>query len=87
MNIDWKRKLTSSKLWLAISLFVSGLLTTLGYKDLAVQIAGCIMQFGAVAAYIAGEGFVDAAHKETQLASMGGDPIGFQIDPSEEEEE
>ena len=49
--IDWKRKLTSRKLWLAISLFVSGLLTTLGYKDLAVQIAGCIMQFGAVAAY------------------------------------
>ena len=84
--IDWKRKLTSRKLWAAIALFVSGLLTTLGYKDLAVQIAGCIMQFGAVAAYIAGEGYADAAHKDPQIAFMG-DPIGFQIDPSEEEEE
>ena len=81
------RKLSSRKLWAAIALFVSGLLTMLGFKELAVQIAGCIMQFGAVAAYIAGEGFVDAAHKETQPAFMGGDPIGFQIDTSEEEEE
>lgn len=76
------RKLTSRKLWMAVSLFASGLLTTLGYKDLAVQIAGCIMQFGAVAAYIAGEGFADAAHKEPQM-----EPIAFQFEPSEEEEE
>lgn len=61
-KIDWKRKLTSRKLWMAIALFVSGIFTAIGKKDTGVIIAGLIMQGAAVIAYIIGEGLTDAAH-------------------------
>ena len=61
-NIDWKRKLTSRKFWLAVSLFVSGIFTATGHKDTGVIIAGLIMQGAAVVAYIIGEGLTDAAN-------------------------
>lgn len=61
-SIDWKRKLTSRKLWMAIALFVSGIFTAIGKKDTGVVIAGLIMQGAAVVAYIIGEGLTDAAH-------------------------
>lgn len=61
-NIDWKRKLTSRKLWMAIALFVSGIFAATGHKETGVVIAGLIMQGAAVIAYIIGEGLTDAAH-------------------------
>ena len=61
-NIDWKRKLTSRKLWMAIALFISGIFAATGHKDTGVIIAGLIMQGAAVVAYIIGEGLTDAAH-------------------------
>lgn len=61
-RIDWKRKLTSRKLWMAIALFVSGIFAATGHKDTGVIIAGLIMQGAAVIAYIIGEGLTDAAH-------------------------
>lgn len=61
-SIDWKRKLTSRKLWMAIALFVSGIFAATGHKDTGVVIAGLIMQGAAVVAYIIGEGLTDAAH-------------------------
>lgn len=61
-KIDWKRKLTSRKLWMAIALFVSGIFAATGHKDTGVIIAGLIMQGAAVIAYIIGEGLTDAAH-------------------------
>lgn len=58
------RKLTSRKLWLAIALFVSGLLAFFGENAEKVEkISGLIMQGAAVLAYILGEGLVDAANK------------------------
>ena len=60
MNIDWKRKLTSRKLWMAIALFVSGVLTATGKGDKAETISGLIMQGAAVVAYIIGEGLADS---------------------------
>ena len=60
--IDWRRKLASRKLWAAIALFVSGILTVAGHSDQAEVIAGLIMQGAAVIAYIIGEGLADAAH-------------------------
>lgn len=59
------RKLTSRKLWLAIALFVSGLLTALGKNSVAETVSGLIMQAAAVIGYILGEGLVDAANKPT----------------------
>ncbi len=61
-NIDWKRKLTSRKLWMAIALFVSGIFAATGHKETGIVIAGLIMQGAAVVAYIVGEGLTDAAH-------------------------
>lgn len=61
-SIDWKRKLTSRKLWMAIALFVSGIFAATGHKETGVVIAGLIMQGAAVVAYIIGEGLTDAAH-------------------------
>lgn len=61
MKIDWQRKLTSRKLWVAIALFVSGLVAHWCSEEVAAQIAGDIMQGAAVIGYILGEGLVDAA--------------------------
>lgn len=63
---DFVRKLTSRKLWLAVALFVSGVLTAVGKKETAETVAGLIMQAAAVLAYIVGEGLVDAANKPTE---------------------
>lgn len=63
---DFIRKLTSRKLWLAIALFVSGVLTAVGKKETAETVAGLIMQAAAVIGYIVGEGLVDAANKPTE---------------------
>lgn len=62
---DIIRKLTSRKLWMAIALFVSGVLVATGKgKDTADMVSGLIMQGAAVIAYIIGEGLADAAHIE-----------------------
>ena len=61
--IDWKRKLTSRKFWLAVIGLVSGLL--LAYRvdaETVETISGVIMAFGSVVAYIIGEGMVDAGN-------------------------
>ena len=60
------RKLTSRKLWLAVALFVSGLITALGGEaSTGETVMGCIMQGGAVVAYILAEGWADANHDGT----------------------
>lgn len=59
--IDWRRKLTSRKFWMAVALFVSGILTAVG-SDQGEAVAGLIMQGAAVVAYIIGEGLADAAN-------------------------
>ena len=62
MGIDWKRKLTSRKFWLAIAAFVSGCIVAFsGEAEKAEVISGLIMQGAAVIAYIIGEGLADAA--------------------------
>ena len=56
------RKLTSRKFWLALSLFVSGLITAFGGSEAtAAIVAGCIMQGAAVIGYLLAEGLSDAA--------------------------
>lgn len=61
MNIDWVRKLTSRKLWLAVANFVSMLIIAFGYsEDKATQISAIIIAGAGVIAYIIGEGLVDS---------------------------
>lgn len=60
--IDWKRKLTSRKFWLAIVGFVTGLLIFLGRTESeAAQVGALIMQAASVIAYCIGEGMADGA--------------------------
>ena len=63
-KIDWARKLTSRKFWLAVSNFVGMLIVALGgTENQATQITALIIAGATVLAYIVGEGLVDAANK------------------------
>lgn len=64
MKIDWKRKLTSRKLWVALAGFVAGLIVIFGGSQQdAEKISGSILSGAAVVGYIVGEGLTDAANK------------------------
>lgn len=55
-------KLTSRKLWLAVSAFVSGLFVAFGGDaETAETVAGIILQGAAVLGYLLAEGLTDAA--------------------------
>lgn len=61
-EINWKRKLTSRKLWTAVASFVSMMImATGGTESTATQITALIMAGATVIAYIIGEGLTDAA--------------------------
>ena len=61
MKIDWKRKLTSRKFWLAAVGFISPLLMAFGLSESTVsEIVGIIMSGATCIAYIIGEGMVDS---------------------------
>ena len=62
--IDWKRKLTSRKFWMALVAFITPLLLTFGVAENDVaQIVAIIMAGADVVAYIIAEGLVDASQK------------------------
>ena len=59
--IDWKRKLTSRKFWMAIVAFITPLLLAFGVAETdAAQVTAIIMAGADVLAYILAEGMVDA---------------------------
>lgn len=63
MKIDWKRKLTSRKLWVAVAGFVSGLIVAFGgTESTAAMVSGVILQGASVIGYLMAEGLADAAH-------------------------
>lgn len=63
MKIDWKRKLSSRKLWMAIAGFVSGLMVFFGRPETeATQVSAIIMAGASVIAYIVSEGLIDSAN-------------------------
>lgn len=66
MKINWKRKLTSRKLWVAVAGFVAGLIVLgNGSQETADKISGSILSGAAVVGYIVGEGLTDAANTGT----------------------
>ena len=63
MKIDWARKLSSRKLWIAIAGFVSGLIMVFGGTEtMASTVSGVILQGAAVLCYLLAEGLADSAH-------------------------
>ena len=69
--VDWKRKLTSRRFWLAVVGLVSGLLMAFKVDAETVEtISGVVMAAASVIAYSIGEGLVDASREEVQLIEM-----------------
>ena len=61
--MDWKRKLTSRKLWVAVAGFVAGLIVAFGgSQESADTVSGCILSGAAVVGYVIGEGLADSAN-------------------------
>ena len=61
MTIDWKKKLTSRKFWMAVVAFITPLLLAFGVaEDAVTQVVAIVMAGADVVAYIIAEGLVDA---------------------------
>ena len=59
-TIDWKRKLTSRKLWMSVATFASMLLVFFNYSESeASKVAALIMAGATVIGYVIGEGLAD----------------------------
>ena len=62
-EIDWKRKLTSRKLWVSVAGFVTGLMIYMGHTEAeASQVAALILSGASVLAYCIGEGLADGGN-------------------------
>ena len=60
-TIDWKRKLTSRKLWMSVATFASMLLVFFNYSESdAAKVAALIMAGATVIGYVIGEGLADS---------------------------
>lgn len=63
--MDWKRKLSSRKLWTAVCGIVVGLAAAFGLEESEwAQIAGIVTSAVSVVAYIFGESTIDKASKQ-----------------------
>lgn len=84
MKIDWKRKLTSRKLWMAIAGFIAGLVVMFGgSQESADKISGSILSGAAVVGYILGEGLADNGNAVMSISA----DTGALNDCDEEDEE
>ena len=64
-KIDWTRKLTSRKFWMAVAGFVTGVVVFVKSPTSSPEaITSLIMTTGTLVAYIIGEGLADSAPTE-----------------------
>ena len=64
-KIDWRRKLTSRKFWVAVIGFITAIMVALNIDKMTVeQVTAIVSAMATLIAYIIGEGLTDAAHKE-----------------------
>lgn len=62
-KIDWKRKLTSRKFWVAVVGFITAILVALHIDQMTIeQVTAIVSAMATLIAYIIGEGMTDAAH-------------------------
>ena len=62
-KIDWKRKLTSRKFWVAVVGFITAIMVALNIDKMTVeQVTAIVSAMATLIAYIIGEGMTDAAH-------------------------
>lgn len=80
MKIDWKRKLTSRKLWLSIASFVSMMFVALGGAESeAAQISALIMAGATVIGYVLAEGLADSSNGTPQIEAAEGIEVVTEI--------
>lgn len=66
-KIDWKRKLSSRKLWAAVAGIVTGLSMVFGLDENTIStVAGAVVSAASVVAYVLAEGSVDTARAEAE---------------------
>ena len=84
MKIDWKKKLSSRKFWMAVAGFVSGILMYFTSPNLVESISGSIVAFGSIISYILGESQVDATRIEGEIIrELSGQPDSLDCDGSD----
>lgn len=68
MKIDWKRKLTSRKLWLSIANFASMLYVYFGHAEAnGEKIAALILAGASIIGYVIGEGLADGGNASSEV--------------------
>ena len=76
MKIDWKRKLTSRKFWIAVVGLVTGLILAFGGDEgTAETVGGVIMAAASVVAYTVGEGLADSTHDGSRKENDNGNSV------------
>ena len=71
--IDWKRKLSSRKLWAAVAGVVMGVAMVFGLDQGTISnVAGAVVSVASVVAYIIAEGKVDADGVKNAVDSVQG---------------
>lgn len=79
MKIDWKRKLTSRKFWVAVIGFVSQLMLASGATEGTVtQTVAVIMAGATLIAYMLAEGFADGSNSGGDADPVQTIAIGFE---------
>lgn len=60
--INWKRKLTSRKLWVAVVGFISALLVAFNFSEGDIEkVTSIVMAFATLIGYMLAEGLADSA--------------------------
>lgn len=78
MKIDWKKKLTSRKLWIAVASFIANIIIVCGGTESeTVQVTALIMAGATVIGYILGEGLVDSASAKATEITINNDNSEF----------
>lgn len=70
MKIDWKRKLTSRKLWLSVANFASMLYVYFGHAEAdGEKIAALIIAGATIIGYVIGEGLADSGDNDNSVTN------------------
>ena len=70
-KIDWKRKLSSRKLWAAAAGIIAGLSMAFGLDESTISsVAGAVVSVASVVAYITTEGRVDAENVKQAVEAL-----------------
>ena len=74
-KIDWKRKLSSRKLWAAAAGIITGLAMVFGLDEGTISsVAGAVVSVASVVSYIITEGKVDAESAKNAVGKKANGP-------------